>query len=1608
MRRLKRAFSKIDDIQPGLADELGRFDAKLADYLEDAVRAAENGDDILNVARRQNIAVNLETLLRRTAEAMGFDVERMTRYVDEEIHETVRRTLEALPARPSEEQIRGGFRQIEDFVQQYLDGMIEGHLPQMLAEAQARTATEGPNAVLGLLGEVSEATYSRHAANMRYWDTAVDGVLRIEDPVLQNRSWAAIKETARLAWNRHWNWAEAIQRGIEQGLRERGVNIPDSFVDAFTRLRQGSQSFIKRRDTLWDNYFTAILEGRYEDPLQALEGAAEIYERLDREYAQLIEFGDAARRQMDAVFTLVMPQDAAPQLQLGVRSWRELIRRNARMDMERVAEFHRSIRGLPREQKHARWREFDEARMLDHQRILELEQLGRRMVNGDAGSLDFFVNQAEGLGLRPQVEEVANSIFNFRRAAARVEVPDLDLLERAVGTRLGPEDEAAVDRLVRRFLDESELAQLDEAFERSRVGAVAAQPPQPGPSGRRLIEGYWWRPAGEGEVFEPGREFRLSMAPTEAAPVAGRIRGESVEGPFDFTVEEARRRLATLEESIRMTGGEEGVDELALAEDEASAIRRALAAAGPGEVPTARPGEPLPLGTIITTRGLEAEALGGVRAEFRLPPGTRLRLEKLPEPGRIPMATFVPVDEAGNAIRVRTLDGGDLDRVSVQVTPERWAEYAARAELPGVGAAPAEAEPGRWVKMTQPEIAAYESGAQTGRLSADFVETTPLTDLPAPLRDAISQQARLFLKDVMEGEPGQRLFNYERGGGLEVTGISSSYPSWYGEFLKRYSTNRQAVLKALQKIVAGEADQGPMVHRLKRLILDELMSGGHGAPGDPLIMRLMGSPESEVQKALQAYQELGLSRFDDLEAAAYAARQRLRQLALQRIYDEAEAGTVQVGDAVQQAEQTVAAAPGAPVLPDFDRIVGRQLYIGTGLDELWFNEGSRIVREMEEQAVGLLNEPPVRLASLPPETLGRVQQYLDHMVGEFRETRFAAMRIGEATRDASLLNYSRTYNWDNWLGIGMPFHFWYTHSIMNWALATIDRPWIIANYLKTKLFFENVMGENQGFPQRLKGHVKIDAPFAPAEAGDIWVNPFRMIGLPFEQFTQPFERWQQSTVNVEQRTLRKLDEMLKDGSITAAEQRQALTDRKGPIWEWASSVVKEEDESLRFDLMDFMNLSISPHLPISMAWNIARGTPEELAPLPHTRSLKHIATLLGIEPGVYDNVWGNVRKAMGLPAFDQYDNYRTRREVSNMLGEGAVVNGRPVTKDEVLLAMATQSGPLWEEAINRSARVEAFRYASRFFGIPANPYPPGEEHLRSLYDEFFDSMKLRDQGDDRAMGRFFEAHPEFEARLALWKEPEEQLKQFLIDQIWNWWWDAPRLHRDEAIQQLGPLFERGFANEDTRAPEAISTDVLTAWVHLLGGEAPGKLSISPDIVPVQFTDEVTARRLQTFYDARNETFLYSEQVYPLWDHYFKLEEGDARRAYWDKHPILELYVDWRRDFMLRNPDLIPYIEDDPEKQPKFASEAALVAAEQKQPAFRWWEWQAVLGPPTYNLVTDYLHGEDLPLVARNRLDAAAEQYGLADWQEVVERVAESLKAEVPEPPGPSTTLVSGY
>jgi hypothetical protein len=91
---------------------------------------------------------------------------------------------------------------------------------------------------------------------------------------------------------------------------------------------------------------------------------------------------------------------------------------------------------------------------------------------------------------------------------------------------------------------------------------------------------------------------------------------------------------------------------------------------------------------------------------------------------------------------------------------------------------------------------------------------------------------------------------------------------------------------------------------------------------------------------------------------------------------------------------------------------------------------------------------------------------------------------------------------------------------------------------------------------------------------------------------------------------------------------------------------------------------------------------------------------------------------------------------------------------------------------------------------------------------------------------------------------------------------------------------------------------------------------------------------------------------------------------------------WRDDFLLRNPNVVPYLTDSP---PKYKSEAAALAAQANQPNLTQQEWIMALGVPAYRLIND---DGPLPEAVRKRLQLVADQFG---WDGTVEELATEIQ-----------------
>lgn len=662
----------------------------------------------------------------------------------------------------------------------------------------------------------------------------------------------------------------------------------------------------------------------------------------------------------------------------------------------------------------------------------------------------------------------------------------------------------------------------------------------------------------------------------------------------------------------------------------------------------------------------------------------------------------------------------------------------------------------------------------------------------------------------------------------------------------------------------------------------------------------------------------------------------------------------------------------ANALPDAEGTIGRIVPVERGLYELWNMKGSKVLDAIGDSVIERGKLPPIKLNDLDEAGQAAVRSYITQSKANLSSSRYQAIKFGEWRRDSALLNYNRRLNYNTWLGTLMPFEFWTTTSIRKWALHTLNRPTMTSLYLRLQDFLDKGYRPEQGLPNRLRGQFRVNAPFLPDFLGDtVFVDPLQLL-LPFKQWEYAVDALTQDENRDVGRARRVLEELASDGEITEEQYAQALESEEGPAWERAIMLARLDDTEGRTSAFDFMSMLTAPHAPIAWAHQFLKGTPEEIRTfLPLTRTVKGVTALLGIGPAGGVNIEGNIREHLGLPRVDQYDDYRTNRMLSNMVGDGEI------TAQQAGLAMTSQQGEHYEEAKRRAGIEYGIGALGSTLGIPLKAYPPGEEHLRKLKDDYEAAWVEYEAGNDTALNDFYRDHPDYESRqLALEFEPEEQLRRFLIDEVWNKWHDLPVQHKRDVADGLGGVFQTAFLDRDTRSTDNISSDMLQVWLQIMGGETPGKAEWDQDLHPLELTPPVIAQRLDAFYLTRSQNFRYNDNVAPLWDDYFKLDKA-ARKKYFRDNPILKQYLDWRNDFMIRNPDLAPYIEDDPEDLPVYESLEELQEAQQAQPNFTWLEWQNVLTIPMWRLARDHLrYGDTLTSDEEEELQDVAEGLGI--------------------------------
>ena len=602
------------------------------------------------------------------------------------------------------------------------------------------------------------------------------------------------------------------------------------------------------------------------------------------------------------------------------------------------------------------------------------------------------------------------------------------------------------------------------------------------------------------------------------------------------------------------------------------------------------------------------------------------------------------------------------------------------------------------------------------------------------------------------------------------------------------------------------------------------------------------------------------------------------------------------------------------------------------MDEVWAQEFQPLLDGMRNVAVENLNNPTMTgmYSQLSPEAQTQLNNYLKGVQSDMASTKMAAQRWGQDRRDFAMLNYNSRTGFDQWLDIAFPYQFFYTRSMMTWASRVIDKPAILSNYARIRKQQDRY--ENN-LPERLRGKMRIEAPYLPDWMGDaLYIDPLSVLFTP-HNFLRPFEQMAKDNNMQVVEAERILQEWSADGQIPEDQIIEAAKNRSGTVWERALAEAKIRREAEISNPMDFVSATFGPAWYLTTAAKLlgtGKDGAETLTELPITRTARAVDT-------VTQNTWaepiGNLigllakpeekfREAKGIPEFGEYGDYYVDRQLANMVAEGLI------TSEDAQIAMIERKGDLFDQARERVKMELAMRvplmgatYAGlnsdNFFSglgnfIKALPpslfgaglLPEGELKYRGLKQEWNDAWKLRDAGDQQAITRFFDEHPEYEAYLAKGKEPEERLRSFLVGQIWDGYMGLGTTDRKTATAELGDEFKQSFLDSETRSYDTISIETLTQWAQMVNKKVPNTPQTLPAIQnprTVDYLPQQITKVTDQYFEQRNRLY---PQYYELQSQYYNLPKSE-RRAFLIANPQLKEYWDWNRQWKARYPELEP-------------------------------------------------------------------------------------------------------
>ncbi len=651
-----------------------------------------------------------------------------------------------------------------------------------------------------------------------------------------------------------------------------------------------------------------------------------------------------------------------------------------------------------------------------------------------------------------------------------------------------------------------------------------------------------------------------------------------------------------------------------------------------------------------------------------------------------------------------------------------------------------------------------------------------------------------------------------------------------------------------------------------------------------------------------------------------------------------------------------------PLLPPggYDQTSG-WMDVGRVITDGFSEEVRPVLDAMRDSAMSTKTRYTFEGASLDSETQRQFDAWVQGTRSKMMTTKRAAAGWADAQRDFALLDYERQYGFDRLLSAGVPYEFFGTRTAANWMTRVLDRPAWISHFARLQDLHDTYQSQ---LPERMRNKYYIPMPFLPEWAGGgVFVDPTYQL-FPFKQFTQPLDAMKRDNQNLTNNAMYVLRGWGDDGTITPEQAQQALQTQSGVIWERALSQAKVDQGENLSTGADYFSMLLSPALYLTVPYYLATG--KKLAginqswpagQLPTTRTGSALETAFkgtGLEwigdiAGLLAKPERAVREEKGLSEFGEWGDFYIDRQIANMVAEGKY------DSRTAQMAMIERQGPAYDEAVERvrqelmlkvpgMAPVYGLAHGATFDKVvgalipslfPGGLLPPGEMEYKGLKQEYgvawsaytrykdflgeHPDLQSNPQAlneyldahpdlakDKQAITNFFDEHPEYQARLALRRDPEERLTQFLRSEIWDAYSALGPTDKKTATAFMGDPFQEFLgATSDTEFP----IDQLTTWARMLKGLVPNVPETQPvleaeqqgQLPQIDYYDESTSAVSDMFFTQRTE---YYPDYYQLEQGYYALPTS-KRAGYLLKNPKLKEYWGWKDRWFKSYPELEP-------------------------------------------------------------------------------------------------------